>query len=496
MEKNNNTVLTANMLLDGLRCTKKMYMEKFLSEKVEHIPSIISSEEIQTYKNLARELIAPGGKKFNGNENVHRFLGKKNGVLYDVKLKTADKQIQIDVLQVKNKQVEVYQIFSSVSMIDLHYYEATFILQFLQENGYKINKIFLVCINKDFVLADIITSEFLKIKEVTQPCKTLMPRINKRIDYYKTVLESEVVPEVDIGLYCFKPDKCSCKNACWPDELKTDSIFELRAMRVTKKLGYYYKDIKSIEQIVSKDGHKLPTDVLIQIDSAMKNQIAIHPAKIQEWFSKLGSDNLVFSLDFETIISVLPIAPGDSSFSRIPFQFSVHKFDSREDDFSEQTFLASPKKSIDSRKEFAEALIDAIGNSNIPIIAYNATFERSVIKDLVKKLPEMSSKLKAINSRIFDLMEIFKERWYYDPRFKGSYSLKTIVPVFCPDLSYVDLEISNGIDAGIQYRRLASSNQKESEAIRKALLKYCSMDTYSLLRIFQFLKKLNNNEQT
>jgi hypothetical protein len=42
----------------------------------------------------------------------------------------------------------------------------------------------------------------------------------------------------------------------------------------------------------------------------------------------------------------------------------------------------------------------------------------------------------------------------YHPAFGGSFSLKRVVPAILPDMSYDDLEVAEGIQAGIVWGRL------------------------------------------
>jgi hypothetical protein len=61
-------------------------------------------------------------------------------------------------------------------------------------------------------------------------------------------------------------------------------------------------------------------------------------------------------------------------------------------------------------------------------------------------------------------MKIFEKMEYLHPDFKGSYSIKNVLPVTCPDLNYSDLEVSNGAEAVVEYENLIFG--KVPEAIK------------------------------
>jgi len=87
-----------------------------------------------------------------------------------------------------------------------------------------------------------------------------------------------------------------------------------------------------------------------------------------------------------------------------------------------------------------------IGNTG-SIVAYNATFEISRLKELAIAFPEDEIFINNIISRFVDLLIPFRNAWYYDPKMGGSASIKAVLPAIAPEFSYSDLEISNGGDA-------------------------------------------------
>ena len=91
-----------------------------------------------------------------------------------------------------------------------------------------------------------------------------------------------------------------------------------------------------------------------------------------------------------------------------------------------------------------------------------------------------------VNRRLFDLEDIFKEA-YIDARFCGSTSIKNVLPVMCPHLSYESLEVQDGMQAMEQWFVMLNATGRKRLEIRNALLKYCELDTYAMVELYRAL---------
>jgi hypothetical protein len=71
----------------------------------------------------------------------------------------------------------------------------------------------------------------------------------------------------------------------------------------------------------------------------------------------------------------------------------------------------------------------------------------------------------------------------------GSYSLKSVLPVLVPEMTYEGLEISDGEMASQAYFTMGEmSDPKELARLRKALLDYCRQDTLGLVRLLEKMR--------
>ncbi len=108
-------------------------------------------------------------------------------------------------------------------------------------------------------------------------------------------------------------------------------------------------------------------------------------------------------------------------------------------------------------------------------------------------LPEYKEAMEAINSRVIDLMLPFKSKWYDDPRFEGSASIKQVLPILCPELSYKDLGIQEGGSAQRLWMEAVLDDKRadQKDQILADLLEYCKLDTLAMVEIFKKLKEIS-----
>ena len=89
-------------------------------------------------------------------------------------------------------------------------------------------------------------------------------------------------------------------------------------------------------------------------------------------------------------------------------------------------------------------------------------------------------------------MDVFSKQFYVHKHFKGSTSIKCVLPVLVPKLSYKDLHIQEGGTASQSWDKIALSDisKEEKDKIAKDLLAYCKLDTYAMYAIWRELEKI------
>ena len=122
------------------------------------------------------------------------------------------------------------------------------------------------------------------------------------------------------------------------------------------------------------------------------------------------------------------------------------------------------------------------------------SFEKTVIKNLAELFPDLKDHLLNIRDNIKDLMIPFYNRSYYSKDMHGSYSIKYVLPALFkddPSLDYHNLDdVHNGSEAMNAFSNMGKLNIEERRKLRYNLLKYCELDTFAMVKIWEKLKEI------
>jgi len=196
-------------------------------------------------------------------------------------------------------------------------------------------------------------------------------------------------------------------------------------------------------------------------------------------------------LDFETMATVMPLYPGHGCHQQVLTQFSIHHRNAITSEVQHSEYLADAKR--DCQRELTEALIAATGRQGA-IMVYSS-FEQTRIKALQQMFPDLSEALQSILERLVDLLS-FVTNFVYHPEFRGSFSIKKVLPVLVPDLSYETLAIRDGNTAIARFARMARGEISDGdiEPTRVQLLDYCCLDTLAMVRLHERLAELAHGD--
>jgi hypothetical protein len=103
--------------------------------------------------------------------------------------------------------------------------------------------------------------------------------------------------------------------------------------------------------------------------------------------------------------------------------------------------------------------------------------------------PEFTEFYDLVNERIIDLSVPFADDMYVDKRFVGRYSIKYVLPILVPELSYKALRIQEGGSAQRLWMDavLDGENEDGRQQILDDLLDYCQLDTLAMVEIYKKL---------
>ena len=235
----------------------------------------------------------------------------------------------------------------------------------------------------------------------------------------------------------------------------------------------------------------IPADYSLSAKQEIQREVAIsgkpHAKKsaIQTFLKNL--EYPLHFLDFETFQTAIPMFDGTRPYEQIPFQFSLHIVPKAGTKPEHRIFLAEGRN--DPRPEFMRQLKSSVESSG-SIVVFNASFEKSRMKECAVVLPQYASWVTAVNSRIVDLLNPFRAFNFYHPDQSGSASMKLVLPALTGK-DYTSLEIQEGGAASREFVRVTFGDVTESERkrVRKALEKYCGQDTEGMIWILEELRK-------
>ena len=214
------------------------------------------------------------------------------------------------------------------------------------------------------------------------------------------------------------------------------------------------------------------------------------PADFDNLVNQLLTGNRTFGkrLPFIGVVVAVLFFEGPLVHAQIPFQYSLHYIEQEGGVLKHKEFLA--RSGTDPRRALAEQLCEDIP-MNVCTTAYNKAFECTRLAELAEQFPDLAEHLLNIRDNIVDLLVPFQSGYYYNRAMGGSFSIKSVLPAIFPDdpsLDYHNLEgVHNGSEAMSIFPKIKDMPPEEQEKARHNLLKYCELDTYAMVKVWQAL---------
>ncbi len=343
-----------------------------------------------------------------------------------------------------------------------------------------INDIYIIYLNKDYVRnGDIDLQELFVVKKMTDFAKE---NYNKVQGLISEALIVAIKTDSNGLMECYKPKDCPCKILCYPT-LPEYSIYDIGNIGEKKVRMLREMDILDMRYI--PENFKLSPKQLVQVKATKENRVIIDTEVVRKDMDELIYP--IYFLDYETYSWAIPKYNGHRPYQSVVFQYSLHVKRTPESELEHYEYLSTTQD--DPMREIPTQLQKVIGKTG-SILTWNKSFEMGRNKEMGEIYPEYEDFFIMINSRIRDLGDIFSKQMYVDPKFKGSWSIKNILPVISPDLTYHDMEVSNGTEAMITWEEIVYGNKSNEEkgTMKENLLKYCELDTYAMIRIWEAMR--------
>ncbi len=376
---------------------------------------------------------------------------------------------------------DLYEVKSGTSVKKENIYDVTY--QFLIVNKQiKLDRVFILHLNNKYVrYGNLNLAELFVAKDVTEKVLELKEEVDKLRDI---ALETAHKPSQEGIQPCLSPNSCPCPDICHPG-LPEYSIFDIPKLSKKKKTELISQGILDIRDVPKT--FPLNQKQRQIVDVAKTNQERINREAIRKEFQHFTFP--IYFLDYETYLSAIPMYDGYKPQQQMVFQYSVHKMESLDGDIHHTEHLAITKD--DPSKSLIKQLREDIGDTGTVFVWFKP-FEITRNKELAIIHPEYTAFLEDLNERIYDLGDFINFGFYLHPKFKGSWSIKNVLPVMVPELSYNQMEIGKGDQAMMAWWELINNklSMEDAEKTKTALLAYCKLDTWAMVRIWKILFEL------
>ena len=471
----------------GMECPGHLWMKYHDKENIPpHTPGVLKRfEQGHLVGELAKKLYPEGigidAEDIALNLQKTKELLKKRKILFEAALQIDNLYGRADILvPVGKDEWDVIEVKSSTKVDKKKCWDLSFQLYVYRKAGLKIRKCFLLLLNNQYVKDGEIDVQKLFVKEdLTEEMEELQSEVPKNIEFLWSIVNSPTFPNSAEKNYCTIPKKCQVKEECW-GFLPENHVFHLYNSRKSMKL--FEQGIHALKDV--------PDDVLaneqqeIQLKCEKSREVHLEKAKITKFLKEI--EEPACHLDFETCSFAVPEFNGTRSYQRMPFQFSLHVIKNGKQEHFE--YLHDGRD--DPRPTFLAALKKYLPKSG-SVLVYFEGFEGSVLKELVKDFPEYTAWVDSVLGRIVDLHKPFKDFLYYNPKQKGSASIKKVLPALVGK-GYEGLDIKDGDCASIAYLDMTFGKMtaEAKKKTREDLLKYCERDTEAMVWIVEKLKKI------
>ena len=399
--------------------------------------------------------------------------------------------VKADVLErSEDGTFNLYEVKASTNIHDEYLLDVAIQRTVFMDAGYQIANCYLVLLNSDFVRrGELDCDEVLSVLNVTAQVRAMEAvEVRPLMAEAKHTVALDDIPVVDIAELSCRPSgalRCGCADVSYR-ELPEYSVFDLSRLSRADCSKLLNKKIVLIDEMKPKS-IKLTQQQAVQVVLTQKKLRKVNHAKLESELGQLRYP--VYFLDYETFNFALPRLDGFSPYQQYVFQYSLHVLESENADPQHTEFL-SDAISLESLNALATSMQEAVKPDNGSVVVWHRQFEETRNVEMGLLLPEFHSFFQALNRRVFDLEEIFKQGFFLDYQFKGRTSIKAILPVLCPQFSYKELEVQNGGEAMDAWYQLVTDEFDETERLSRIqnLLDYCKLDTLAMVEILRVLQ--------
>jgi hypothetical protein len=392
--------------------------------------------------------------------------------------------VRADVFQQRGGVWRLTEVKSSTGMKPYHLADCAVQLWVIRDAGYPVEDVRLAHVDTTFVYrGDGNYTGLLHEADVTADAEALQAQVP---DWVAQCFEALGGPEpaVEVGPQCTDPFDCPFVDHCSPPPPEYPvTLLPNGGNVVNELLAAGINDVRNIP------AGRLARPLHQRVYRAtLTGQPYVSP-DLATTLNGLGFPR--YYLDFETIQFAVPVWADTHPYEQLPFQWSCH-IEAADGALRHEEFLDLSGEA--PMRACAQGLIETLGSTG-PILTYSH-FERTQIRNLAARFPDLKEPLSALLERLVDLLPVVRNH-YYHPAMKGSFSIKAVLPVVAPHLSYAALgEVNNGVAAQIAFEEAidpATDTARRGE-LEQQMLAYCGLDTLAMVELVRALAKAAPSE--
>lgn len=393
---------------------------------------------------------------------------------------------RIDVLErLSNNTWHLYEVKSSNEVSTKkkhnHILDACFQKYVLQENGLEVSMVSVIHLNREYIKdGPVDVNSLFVISDVTEKVNLEYSGVVNQVNAANTLISKSVI--ITTSCSCLRKTR---NNHCdsfsfFNKELPEYPVHQIKRISEKKINTLIDNGVLSILEVPKN--FELNLGQQLQVQSFQQDKPILNSLGIGEQL-----DSLVFPLhffDYETFASAIPKLDGTNPHAQIPFQVSIHTLQ-EDGTLAHFEYLAEklemPNQLVSEMREFT--------GLTGTFVSWHASFEISRNKSMMEWMSSHYPYLEYINTHMFDLEKIFMTD-YMDYRFKGSSSIKKVLPIIVPKFSYSVLEVQDGTMAMDIWGRMVLDEkfEEDKDETRNNLLEYCKLDTLAMVKIYQILR--------
>lgn len=379
--------------------------------------------------------------------------------------------------------IDIYEVKAAAQVKEEHYDDVAFQRLVAEKAGAIVGRCYVVTMNGEYVRrGEIDPEQLFTITDITEEVEARMDLTARQAR--EAILYLDSVPVASLLDYC-KENRLNCNfiRLHFPD-LPDYTIFDISYLKTEKRRELLERNIVAIVDV--PDDFPLSEKQRRQVSAARSGEIVIDREEIRRRMDAWQYP--MHFLDYETFWYAIPQFDGLRPFQQMCFQYSLHTIDAPGAEPRHTEFLVrdgEPNPPLAIARSLREAMSAGIGT----VFVWYESFEKTRNSEMAEMFPEFAEFFEEVNRKTCDLMKIFADRLYIHPEFKGRSSIKKVLPVLCPHLSYSDLGIGEGMTASISWFHAVTRNLDESEKQRifQDLLEYCTLDTWAMIEIYNHL---------